>query len=178
MIPKITSHEFNNILDDANKKIEDINISIDNIKTSMYSKLKIVRYECEYIEQQMQYLESSNQSLKNSLDLFNKSYDNNCSFYGLTATPKFKSNYFNILNLITKADGKAYFRDIVNVTINGVEEENFKDIFKHETIENKNIYFNEFNTDTVTLSVEVDPTKVIVNSLFNVIELDSFFNGS
>ena len=178
MIPKMTSHDFNNILNNAAEKIENINMNIDTIKTSMQSKLKIIRYECEYLEQEFLTIDEEVKLAKNNLSLFNKSFDNYCQFYGLTATPKFKDNCFNILNLITKEDGNAYYRDIINVSINGIEKDEYKNIFKHETIDNKEIYFDEFDVDKVTVSAVIDPTKTLANSMFNVIELDSFFNGS
>ena len=72
-------------------------MNIDTIKTSMQSKLKIIRYECEYLEQEFLTIDEEVKLAKNSLSLFNKSFDNYCQFYGLTATPKFKDNCFNIL---------------------------------------------------------------------------------
>ena len=56
MIPKMTSHELNNILIEANSKLSGVITDIKYIKNDMSKKLKILRYESEYIEHQMESL--------------------------------------------------------------------------------------------------------------------------
>ena len=64
MIPKITSHELNNILINANEKLDNLVLSIKDCKEDIAQKLKIMRYEAAYIEDK----------IKEILDIINTIY--------------------------------------------------------------------------------------------------------
>lgn len=179
MIEKMNSSQFNDILKNANEKLNNMTDNIKDIKLDMAVKLKIMKYEIEYLEYILKQYSSSSAINQENLSLFDRKYNStNNESYGITFTPVPSKNKNNVFNVITLDDGAAYFRDIMNVTINEVKDDKFKDIFKHDSISDKTIYFNEFYTNTVEMTVEIDPLKSIGVSNFNMIEIDSYLNGS
>ena len=50
MIPKISSDELNNVMNDAKKELDGINKKLELAKTNIEDKLKIINYESEYVQ--------------------------------------------------------------------------------------------------------------------------------
>jgi hypothetical protein len=189
MIPRMTSHELNNILIEANSKLSGVITDIKYLKNDMSKKLKILRYESEYMEYQMADLkrihkETSKPSVPGQNNkvfvLPDQSLSNSYEQYGCTITPKFKSVPVNVFNIMTTATSEAFYRDIAEVSINNVVKEEYKNILKHDSLKEKELFFEEIDGDNpaMNISIVLDKTKVLGNSLFNMIELDMFLNGS
>lgn len=189
MIPKMTSHELNNILNEANSKLSEVITDVKHIKSDMSKKLKILRYESEYIEHKMADLkrvhkETSKPSVPGqntkTFVLPNQSLSNSYEQYGCTITPKFKNVPVNIFNILTTATGEAFYRDIAEVAINGIVKEEYKNILKHDSLKDKDLFFEEIDGDnpSMNICITLDKTKTLGNSLFNMIEFDMFLNGS
>ena len=189
MIPKMTSHELNNILIEANSKLSGVITDIKYIKNDMSKKLKILRYESEYIEHQMESLKKTHkETSKPSVAgqntkvfvLPNPSLTKSYEQYGCTITPKFKNIPVNVFNIMTTATNEAFYRDIAEVAINNVVKEEYKNILKHDSLSDKDLFFEEIDGDapSMNISITLDKTKTLGNSLFNMIEFDMFLNGS
>ena len=56
----MSSHDFNEILNEANNKITSVTKSIQDIKTEMETKLKILDYKSETIDSSLKSLSLSN----------------------------------------------------------------------------------------------------------------------
>lgn len=188
MIPEMTSHELNKILVNANDKLSYILNEVNVIKNDIFKKMAIMRYESEYNQYELVKLlnNSYNTSGATSGDIINKftlftpEFGNTFEVYGSTATPSFIMNPFNVFNILATATGEAFYRDIAEVAINGIIKDEYKDILKHDNIIDKSIYFVEVTDEvpTINLSIKIDTTKTLGNSMFNVIEFDPFFSGS
>lgn len=185
MIPKITSHEFNKIFNDANTKLEDMKSDINFIKKDMEKKLKILRYDFEFNQYTLMNLSNiktlSDRNTETNIfstiyEPLSTSYDK----YGCTITPKFKNTPVNLFNIISSSTGEAFYRDVIEVTVNNNKRDDCIDILKHDTILDKELFFEELNSDDkeFVLSFTIDTTKVLGTTLFNMIELDMFLNGS
>lgn len=189
MIPQMTSHDFNNILTNANQKLENVLEEVDSIKSDISKKLKIIRYESEYIEDQMQQLTIAhknssdvcvNGELKSNFVTFDSLLSDGFMQYGCTSTPKFKNQPLNVFNILATATGDAFYRDIVEVSINDVVKEEYKNILKHDSIQDKALFFEEMSSKdpSIKLTMTLDKSKTIGSSSFNVIEFDPFLNGA
>lgn len=189
MIPKLTSHELNNMLNNSNEKLNTIINDIRYAKSDIAKKYKIMRVESEYIESQIETLRktfketntSDTNGMQESIFVYHdrdlsKYYDS----YGCTVTPAFKGSPINTFNILATATGEAFYRDIAEVSINGVVREEFKGILKHDSIKSKVLYFDEIEGDnpSVTISINLDASKIFGTTIFNMIEFDSFLNGS
>lgn len=189
MIPKMTSHELNNILNNTNAKLDGVITDVKNIKNDISKKLKILRYESEYIETQMSEIrlihnESSKPGSQGSdMRIFatpDKKLSSAYEQYGCTITPKFKNMPVNVFNILATATGEAFYRDIAEVAVNNVVRNEYKSILKHDSLSDKELFFEEIDGEnpSMDISITLDKTKTLGNSLFNMIEIDTFLNGS
>lgn len=189
MIPKMTSHELNNILLSANKKVESVIEEVKTIKKDIVKKLQIARCETEYIEHQMEELKTIHSETNKPSDLTGVTKlftmpdgepSNTYEKYGCTFTPKFKAAPVNVFNIMATATGEAFFRDMAEVSINGTIREEYKDILKHDSLTNKELFFESIDGDNpeAIISIKLDNTKTFGPCNFNMIEFDPFLSGS
>lgn len=189
MIPKMTSHELNNILDNANSTLNNINSDVKDIKNDITKKMKIMRYEFEYLSHEMNNIKKIHSSsgggivdgaIINKFVLPDNSLSNSFEQYGCTSTPKFKTIPTNVFNIIAPATGEAFYRDIAEIAINDVVKDEYKGILMHDNLTDKEIFFDEITGDNpeLKISITLDSTKTLGNTYFNMIELDTFLNGS
>lgn len=189
MIQKMTSHELNGILENANNKLEQVITDVKTIKSNINKRLKIMNCEAGYIEQQMEHLATVHKEMLNPAEpgefrqvftLFDADLSAKFEKYGCTITPALKTTPTNVFNILATATGEAFFRDIAEVAINGVVKDEYKDILKHDAINNKEIFFEELTDKdpALNISITLDKTKTIGTSLFNMIEFDPFLNGA
>ena len=189
MIPKMTSHELNNILDTANSTLSDINSDVKNIKNDITKKMKIMRYEFEYISKEINDIKTIHNnsgggtvegSIINKFVLPDNTMSNSFEQYGCTSTPKFKTTPTNVFNIIAPATGEAFYRDVAEIAINNIVKDEYKGILMHDNLVDKGIFFDEITGENPALkiSITLDSTKTLGNTYFNMIELDTFLNGS
>lgn len=182
MIPKINSQEINDILLSAKDEIYNIEKSVNIMKKDIEEKLFIINHENNYISN----LLSSPLEVKNILAIKNNN-QGDFEKYGVTSYPTPLKELNNIYNLRVMGNGKYFFRedakayysfeagsydDIVN---KGVD---CSDILKHDSLENKNIFFIESDKDNLALVIKPDVNNLLGNSYSNVIEIDPFLSGS
>lgn len=202
MIHKMSSHDFNTILERSEKKIADMNNSISNIKRNIDKKLLIIEHENEYLNDCMtKMLFKQQETSENFMDnnssfiLLNESYKGLYESYSNVVHAYFKKEPLNIFNLKSITNPKPYFRDEVKVSINDITTDYYKTILMADNHDNKEIFFEEFvsksiidkNTNgesyisknnEIVLSIEVDKKKVIGVSKFNMIEIDPYLYKS
>lgn len=180
MIEKMTSHELNNIFNNANDKLNNIIDTIKLIKNNTNKKIKILRYEAEYMENALTTLRIKSTSSSKNLTVFDNTLAiTNHSKYGCTVLPRFKK-ISNALNVVTVDTTEAFYRDIADVSVNDVTKEEYKTIFMHDNNKDKDVFFEEISEDNseFKVSISIDKTKTIGKTTFNMIELDTFFSGS
>jgi hypothetical protein len=180
MIPKISSHELNNVFKEASDKLNTIKDDIDSTKSDIQKKLKIIEYESEYIEYELEKISKSSSTSSDDSSIFvmpNLTLSTLCNYYGCTIMPSFKTTPVNLFNIITST-GEAFYRDVVNVTINNTTNDDYKGILKHDSISGKELLFEEMSSSSTIITMILDTTKAIGSSLFNMIEFDAFLNGS
>ena len=186
MIPKMSSHDFNNLIEDAQNKIEDISLSISEIKDNIQTKIKVTNYEVNYLSNRMEKLESLNYKTKGFI-LLSPDMVGQYSNFNNTVHAQFKRNPKNIFNVKPINSEEMFFKDEASVYINDVSNELYKNILKHDSIKDKKIYFDEFcfeqdkngtNYLTDNGQIKIDIKLNIENSYnkskFNIIEIDPY----
>ena len=96
--------------------------------------------------------------------------------YGLTVHPKFLRTPSNIFNFRMQT-GPVYKNNAL-VRINGKEKLEYQGMLMHDAIDQKYAAFEELDTDTVELEIEVDPNNLLGATAFNTIEFLPFIPGS
>lgn len=198
MIKKMTSHDFNNILADTEKKISKVNEEISSIKNSIEKKLLTISHENEYNNHCMNEMTLNLSSVtrdNTTLILLNNNHKGMYHMYSNVVHAHFKKDPLNIFNLKSIKSDSPYFRDEVTVSVNGVSTDHYKTILMADNCDNKEIFFEEFSinatvqnnsigehyidkNNTITISMELDKNKVMGISKFNMIEIDPYLYKS
>lgn len=194
-IKKMSSQEYNNILSEATNKIESISQEMKTIRNDMMKKLNIVKYEQEYLSLLYDKNIYATQQDDTFIFLNNNKYEGLFNGYSSVVHAYFKQTPINVFNLKVINGTESFFRDEVKVTINGVEDDIFKNILKAEDVSDKEIFFEEYTVNSaiktledgtpyeskdniITIAIERDTSKAIGNSKFNIIELDPYLYKS
>lgn len=194
-IKKMSSQEYNKILSNATNKIESISQEMKTVKNDMIKKIMIINHEQEYLSQLYDKTIYAAQQDDTFVFLNNNKYQGLFDSYSSVVHAYFKQKPINVFNLKVVNGQESFFRDEVKVSINGVEDDYFKNILKAEDVSDKEIFFEEYefesaiNTLTdgtpveeknnlITIKVETDKAKAIGISKFNVIEIDPYLYKS
>lgn len=178
---RMDSHEFNNILKNAQGELKDINDKMKTMTKDLNAKLSIIRSEEEWTRYMINLLLSTNKPL--SRVILNTSEMGEFEKYGSTVTQKTYKEKTNVFNLKVLGNGEYFFRNDVEAKINNVDNLNgamINNILKHDSIKDKEIVFDYFseNNKNLTLSIEIDNDNLLGSTKFNMIEIDSFLPGS
>lgn len=194
-IPKMSSQDFNDILEKAENKISDMNNEISAIKNNIDKKLLITRHETEYISELLSKMAYQKPHQEGVYVMLNNNYKGLYESYSNVVHAYFKKEPINIFNLKSINTDTPYFRDEVLVSINGVNTDYYKNILMSDGHPNKEIFFEEYSNkstlskdddgtaytkddNTIELAIEVDKQKVIGVSKFNMIEIDPYLYQS
>ena len=181
MIPKVNSSQMNTMLDSAIAGVENIKSDLDRIDANMQKKFLVMKNEQDFALERMGNIKILLTNA-NVLDHSNKivfgtgveggQYDS----YGCCIHPKFSSTPTNMFNFIT-ADG-AYFKNNMVVKVNDIISLPAKECLKHDSVQTKDIYFEEYDSDDLTFSITVDTGKLVGDTKCNMIEIAPFIAGS
>lgn len=177
MIPKMSSAELNDIMLQSKDEIKSVSDKIDSIKLEMEKKLLITEYDNQYTNLRIQEIKNNIIQPTPGFRSFTKDCTGAYDSYGYSSHPKFLRNPLNMFN-IELSNGQIFFRDDVKVMINSVNDDSYKSMLMHDSLAAKDIFFKEFDTDTLEISISADATNPLGPTLFNTIELDSYLPGS
>lgn len=195
MIKKMSSQEYNEVLKKATDKVEAISEEMQNIKNDIYKKTLIIQHEQEYLNYIYDRASYATAQEDTFIFLNNNKYKGLYNGYSNVAHAYFKQTPLNIFNLKVVNGKESYFRDEVKVTINEIEDDYFKNILKADDVKDKQIFFEEYEFESAiknledgtaievkdnltTIEIEVDKSKAIGMSRFNIIEIDPYLYKS
>ncbi len=182
----ISSKELNDILINSTKRIKEVEDKIGYIKQDLEGKVKVLKAEKDYSLDQLSYvtslIESSEEhnklsGLNNKIMFYDKDkiegiYDS----YGISIHEKLLRAPFNIFNLLTT---RGYiYRDSVQVNINEQEDFDFKEVLRHDSIDNKQVFFKAYEEEELILKMKIKDYGTLGKTRFNVIEIDPYLAGS
>lgn len=181
MIPKISSEELNNILVGAKEKLDTLDKKFDTAKSDMEDKLKVINYESEYVQSTIAKMKAGNYQKIDGMIGFayqDKELTGYYDRYGSTIHSELIKSPINVFNLEVSAFNEFYFREDVSVSINGITDDKYLSILKHDAIQ-KPIFFDTFKESKITVKIELtDLATILGPTRFNVIEIDPFLHGS
>lgn len=193
-IKKMSSQDFNDLLETTQEKITTMNTSISDIKDDMTKKLTVLDYEINYLNSSLSQLSNSNTQDGNYV-LLGSNGTGLYSTYCNNVHPYFKKDPVNVFNVKPINSSDIYYKDEAKVAINGVETDAYKNILKEDTVTSKKIFFEEFTketlittdasgaavmsgSNTITITVTIDKQKAYGINKFNMIEIDPFLMRS
>lgn len=175
-IPKMGSKEFNDIFHNAQKSTLEFEQRIQAIKNDVNKKIMIINYNEEFINKKLDAVNTgmvANDKIMafdyNSYGIFNS--------YGYMIHPKFKKTPIDIMNLKLPT-GNNFFREGVNAKVNGEERPEYVNVLMSDNHISKQIIFEEFDTDRVTLEYTLDNHYELGVMRFNMIEIDPYLFGA
>lgn len=181
-IPVIGSNELNEKMLKADEAIENIKNHVSAIESDIIKKMTIIRNEQQYANELsyeiLDLMNSSQYDANRSKIVFSetRNIDGLYEKYGTTIHPQFVRTPRNLFNVITSSG--PLFRGNVSVYINDALSTEAKHILMHDDCKGKDIYFEEFDSDTVNMYIEIDRSNLLGDTHFNVIELDPYLAGS
>lgn len=193
-IYKMNSQEFNNILSDTQDKIVKMNKNVSEIKDDMTTKVNVINHEINYLSNNIEKLNNSNPQDGNYV-LLNKNNKGLYESYNSNVHAYFKKEPINIFNVKPINSDDIYYKDEAIVSINGVENDYYKNILKEDSVASKKIFFEEYaanvelkedsegtsyldNENKINISIYLDKQKVYGLSKFNMIEIDPYLMRS
>lgn len=178
MIPKMSSQDLNSILETTQDRIEDIDKSFQATRSDMEKKMNVIRYEVDYASEQFAKLEAGLFLPDSGMSVLTKV--NNGSFlkYGVSTHGSLTKNMTNVFNLNISGSGEIFFRNDISVSVNDVTADKYQDILKHESLD-REMFFEEFASPEIKIVIQTpEASKMLGPTRFNMIEIDSFLNGS
>lgn len=181
-IPVIGSNELNEKMLKADREIKDIRDHVTAMGDDIVKKMVVIRNEQQYVNELsyeiLDLMKSSQYDANRSKIVFSEArgVDGLYEKYGTTIHPQFIRAPRNLLNVITSSG--PLFRGNVSVYINDALSTEAKHILMHDDCKGKDIYFEEFDSDTVNMYIEIDRSNLLGDTHFNVIELDPYLAGS
>ena len=195
MIKKMSSQEFNDILEETKDKIITINNDIYKMKNDMQNKIKVIKYNMEYFNSCLSQVNSTEKK-EGSFIFLNNNYKGLYESYGDYVHAAYKSTPINLFNIIPINTNKIHYTDETFVAINNIQNDQFKNILKSDSIEDKDIFFEEYiskeeivtDNDTnisylskdnkINITITINKEKTYGISKFNIIEFDPYLMRS
>lgn len=180
MIQKMSSKDIMDLLSKSQDSITDVRNNINKTKEGLANKLRIVQnmqeYEAAEFRNIQEKLDAGAGSVKDILVFGDESMDGMYNRFGTTIHPAFVKSPHDIFNL-SSVTGKI-FKGNMNVRLNDTLKEEYKNMLMDDSISNKGVTFEEFDTDTVTMNIEVNLGDLIGDTSFNIMEIVPYIPGS
>lgn len=158
------------------EKIETLRTSVNKMQSELEDKINILDIQYEYALSSLLNLSGSTTKLEDKI-LFNEvEKRGRFDSFGMSVHPKLAKAPRNLFNIQTT---KGYlFKNNMKVSVNGVYDDDFKEMLKEESISSKKAVIKEYAEDTIKLTIEMN-TKASLGSLAcNVLELAPYLPGS
>ena len=180
MIQKMSSKDIMDLLSKSQDSIADVRNNINKTKEDLANKLRIVQnmqeYEAAEFRNIQEKLDAGAGSVKDILVFGDESMDGMYNRFGTTIHPAFVKSPHDIFNL-SSVTGKI-FKGNMNVRLNDTLKEEYKNMLMDDSISNKGVTFEELDTDTVTMNIEVNLGDLIGDTSFNIMEIVPYIPGS
>ena len=182
MIKKMSSQDFNDILENTQNKIVTMNNNISSLKKDMELKLKIISYEMEYLNSNINKINNTEKKDDDYILLSNLN-EGLYECFGTNIHAYFKTKPINLFNIIPINSLDIFYKDEAKVKINDVENDYFDNILKADNYKDKEIFFeelpyNESEDNNIKLTIYKNRQKQYGYSKFNIIEIDPYIIGS
>lgn len=175
-IPVMSTKELNTIFANAQSETIKFEQKIEAIKNDMNKKITIIKYEEEFINRKLDVIDSgliANDKIvsfdHNSYGMFNT--------YGYMVHPKFKKTPIDIMNL-KLPKGDTFFREGIIAKVNNVERPQYVNLLMADNYLDKNIVFEEFDTENISIEYTLDNHNTLGVMRFNTIEIDPYIHGA
>lgn len=174
---KKTTSDFMEMFDNANSTLETARSNISALSKTLNKQLEILQYSTDYISQKLNTLNKITQGNSNKIifadaDIVAGLY----STYGANITPHLLKTPINLTNYST---GTSYiYKDNVTVTINDVEDTDFKDALKHDTISGKETFFKKYSDSDLYIDINLQTGNMLSSIRMNTLEFYPVLDGS
>ena len=172
----LSSQEYNEMFKEAAKNFDEEMIKRDIAIKNMSKKLMIINYANEFIETKIASLNNSIES-NNMLVTFKNDLGGSYNQFGYVVHPKFKKEPIDIFNL-KLTSGNTMFKNSLKCKINDVEDDTYINFLMADNALEKEIIFEEFKEETLTLEYTLNSEVSLGTMRFNVIEIDPYIYGA
>lgn len=181
-IQKLSSAELMDILKNSQKSVEDLENKVSTINKNISNELNVLQSAQEFSLYQtnviMNKIHNINSEGLNNKIMFveDEIIAGRYEKYGTTIHPAFVRTPTDIFNINTSQG--IFFKNNVSVCINNDFNDEYKYMLMNDSIPEKGISYNEFQTNMIQLSIIIDPNKAIGSSKVNTLEILPYLPGS
>lgn len=174
---KKTTNDFMEMFDNANSTLETAQSNISTLSKTLKKQLEILQYSTDYISQKLNTLNKFTQGNNNKIVFADANIVAGLySTYGVNITPHLLKTPINLTNYSTGAN--YIFKDNITVTVNGVEDDDFKDALKHDTISDKETFFKKYSDNDLYINISLQTGNMLSSIRMNTLEFYPVFDGS
>lgn len=185
-VHQVTSKQLMEVLGSAQSRLESLVNNNDTLVRNLNKRLTVIRNIQEYEQQQMEQLllllDSNQQIQQYQKIVFVRSnivqgiYDK----FGSTIYPQLLKEPTQVFNFKTAAGYVFKNNATVTITTNDTSRtlSEYASILAEDTVTGKDIFFEEYDTNTIQISVRVNPGELLGSTAFNLLEIVPYIPGS
>lgn len=174
---KKSTSEFMEMFDNAKSFLEEAQESVNSLSSVIDRQLNIIHSSIMYISKKISNMKENNHVDKDKIvlteaDIVGGMY----SVYGCNLTPHLLRTPINLTNY--NNDVNYIYKKNAVVTINDEENNEAENIIIHDSIKNKELFFESYSSDTLSIDIKLNNCGMLSSIRMNTIEISPILEGS
>ena len=174
---KKSTNEFMEMFDDAKSSLEEAKKNVDSMSSAIDRQLDIIHSSIMYISKKISNMEENSHVDKDKIvlteaDIVGGMY----STYGCNLTPHLLRTPINLTNY--NNDTNYIYKKNAVVTINDEKNSEAENIIIHDSIKNKELFFESYSSDILSIDIKLNNSGMLSSIRMNTIEISPILEGS
>lgn len=174
---KKSTSEFMEMFDNAKSFLKEAQESVNSLSSVIDRQLNIIHSSIMYISKKISNMKENNHVDKDKIvlteaDIVGGMY----SVYGCNLTPHLLRTPINLTNY--NNDVNYIYKKNAVVTINDEENNEAENIIIHDSIKNKELFFESYSSDTLSIDIKLNNGGMLSSIRMNTIEISPILEGS
>lgn len=175
---KKSTSEFMEMFDNAKSSLEEAKENVNSVSSTIDRQLDIIHSSIMYISKKLSNMEENSHTDKDKIvlaeadDIVGGMY----STYGCSVTPRLLRTPINLTNY--NNDIEYIYKKNATVFINEEENSEAENIIIHDTIKGKNLFFETYSSDTLSIDIKLNNGGMLSSVKMNTIEISPILEGS
>ena len=174
---KKSTSEFMEMFDNAKSFLEEAQESVNSLSSVIDRQLNIIHSSIMYISKKISNMKENNHVDKDKIvlteaDIVGGMY----SVYGCNLTPHLLRTPINLTNY--NNDVNYIYKKNAVVTINDEKNSEAENIIIHDSIKNKELFFESYSSDTLSIDIKLNNSGMLSSIRMNTIEISPILEGS
>lgn len=174
---KKSTSEFMEMFDNAKSSLEEAKKNVDSLSSAIDRQFDIIHSSIMYISKKISNMEENSHVDKDKIvlteaDMVGGMY----STYGCNLTPHLLRTPINLTNY--NNDANYIYKKNAVVTINDEKNSEAENIIIHDSIKNKELFFESYSSDILSIDIKLNNSGMLSSIRMNTIEISPILEGS